>query len=70
MEPLIFNTQSGILKVHSKNNYYYLDFPSRKPHPAKLPIPIQNALNIQPTNVFKARDYVLVYENEQQIKIY
>ncbi len=68
MEPLIFNTQSGILKVHSKNNYYYLDFPSRKPHPAKLPIPIQNALNIQPTNVFKARDYVLVYENEQQIK--
>ena len=51
-----------------KNDFYYLDFPSRKPKAAKLPVEIESSLNIQPQEIYKARDYMLVYENEHQIK--
>ena len=55
-----FNTMSGILKVNCKDNFYYLDFPSRMPSLALLPQKIELALNIQPKEVFKSRDYMLV----------
>lgn len=63
-----FKTLSGKLSVCYKDNFYYLDFPSRKAKLAKLPEEIKSALNIQPLEVYKSRDYMLVYDNEQQIK--
>jgi predicted PhzF superfamily epimerase YddE/YHI9 len=33
-----------------------------------LPQPISKSLNIQPKEVLKSRDYVLVYENETEIR--
>ena len=62
-----FKTFSGELIVSCKNDFYYLNFPSRKGRLASLPKEIELALNIQPKEVFKARDYMLVYENEKQI---
>ena len=38
------------------------------PVPAKLPVIIENSLNIVPKEVYKSRDYVLVYDTEQEIK--
>lgn len=64
----IFNTLSGNLIVTTENGLYTLDFPSRKPIPAQLPETIYNSLNIKPMEVFKSRDYVLIYNNEQEIK--
>ena len=63
-----FNTMSGKLKVDFKDDFYYLDFPSRKPKTALLPKEIKMALNIQPKQVFKSRDYMLVYDSQKEIE--
>ena len=63
-----FKTLSGTLSVHYKEDMYYLNLPSRKPINADLPNEIKLALNIQPNFILKSRDYLLVYNNEQEIK--
>jgi PhzF family phenazine biosynthesis protein len=66
--PLIFATLSGDLPVREEGGLYHLDFPARKPIPADLPEMIQKSLNLQPHTVLKARDYVLVYHTEAEIR--
>ncbi len=63
-----FNTMSGKLKVTFKDNFYYLDFPARKPILASLPEEVEMSLNIQPKEVFKSRDYILLYESQKDIE--
>ena len=63
-----FKTLSGDLSVRFKEDLYYLNLPSRKPLNAELPNEIKLALNIQPNFILKSRDYLLVYNNEQEIK--
>lgn len=65
---IVFDTLSGELIVTVINDVYTLDFPSRKPIPAALPEIIKNSIDIQPKTVLKSRDYVLIYETEQEIK--
>ncbi len=65
---IVFDTLSGELLVTIDNDIYTLDFPSRKPVPSELPEIIRDSLNIQPKTVLKSRDYVLIYETEQEIK--
>jgi len=67
-KPMLFKTISGGISVEFKNELYYLDFPSRKPIKAELPDTIKQSLNLQPVEVLKARDFVLVYENENDIR--
>jgi PhzF family phenazine biosynthesis protein len=64
---MTFETLSGDLTVVAKNDSYYLDLPSRMPIVSKLPKEIRAALNIQPKEVHKSRDYLLVYDSEQDI---
>ena len=45
-----------------------MDFPHRKPKSSELPKNIMDSLSIKPNKVLKERDYVLVYDNEEQIK--
>jgi PhzF family phenazine biosynthesis protein len=63
-----FSSRSGMLKVLMQDHRYVLDFPSRMPLPASLPSLIVEALNIQPLEVLKSRDYVLVYASEAQVR--
>ena len=65
---IVFETASGDLTVTVKDDFYFLDFPSRMPVPAALPELIEKSLNIPPKAVYKSRDYVLVYDTEQDIK--
>ncbi|MFC4635858.1 PhzF family phenazine biosynthesis protein [Dokdonia ponticola] len=65
---VMFDSQSGPLKVTKANEYLELDFPSRPPQKATLPKNISDGLNIQPLEVWKARDYLLVYNAEEDIK--
>lgn len=65
---IIFETLSGDLTVVAENDFYFLDFPSRMPIESDLPEEISKSLNIQPKEVYKSRDYVLVYESEEDIK--
>ena len=67
-DEVTFETKSGILTVKkAENGYLEMDLPSRPPEKAELPEVISKALNIQPLEVFKSRDYVLLYENEEDI---
>lgn len=64
----IFETLSGVINVMVEKNLYSLDLPSRMPIETTLPTNIQQSLNLQPTEVLKARDYVLVYHTEEDIR--
>lgn len=65
---IVFETLSGDLTVLVENNLYYLDLPSRIPVVSELPEIIKRSLNIQPNEVYKSRDYLLVYDTEQEIE--
>ena len=65
---IVFETVSGDLSVCVKDDFYFLDFPSRMPVLAALPKIIEKSLNIVPKEVYKSRDYVLVYDTEEEIK--
>ncbi len=62
-----FDSQSGRLEVKKDGNILEMDLPSRPPQQAELPRIISNALSIQPAEVWKARDYMLVYDSEDDI---
>ena len=64
---MLFETKSGSLIV-SENNGIYTRSPSRLPVVSNLPNVISMALNIQPIEVLKSRDYVLVYEPRRILK--
>ena len=65
---IVFETLSGDLIVSIKNDLYSLDFPSRMPVACELPEIIKKSLNIQPKEILKARDYMLVYDSKQEIE--
>ena len=67
-DKIVFKTLSGELSVSIENEFYSLDFPSRMPTVSELPINIEKSLNILPKEVYKSRDYVLVYDSEDEIK--
>jgi predicted PhzF superfamily epimerase YddE/YHI9 len=45
-----------------------MEFPTREGIPAALPASILNALNIAPKEVYKSRDYLLVYEAQKDVE--
>lgn len=67
-DKIIFETLSGDLTVLVENDVYFLDFPSRMPISSQLPEIIKESLNIQPKEVYKSRDYLLVYDTEKDIQ--
>ena len=67
-DSIVFETLSGDVEVSIKNKVYTLDFPSRMPVSSVLPEIIKKSLNIQPKEVLKSRDYLLVYDTEEDIK--
>jgi PhzF family phenazine biosynthesis protein len=67
-DKIIFETLSGDLTVSMKNNSYYLNFPARMPVVSELPEIIKKSLNIQPREVLKSRDFMLVYDTQQEVE--
>tara|TARA_B100001063_G_scaffold114884_1_gene107331 strand:- start:571 stop:1356 length:786 start_codon:yes stop_codon:yes gene_type:complete len=66
-ETILFDTITGQLSVKISNDVYQLDFPKRKPVESELPIDIHNSLSVKPEKIFKSRDYILVYNNIDDI---
>lgn len=62
-----FKTKSGLISVKKDNDFLILDLPSRPGIVSELPDLIKDSLHIQPIEVYKARDYLLVYPNEDDI---
>ena len=67
-EVLSFQSNSGELLVRRQEDWYQLDFPSRPPQAAELPEVILQGIGVRPKEVLKARDYVLLYDTQQQIE--
>jgi PhzF family phenazine biosynthesis protein len=59
--------KSGQLAVEKQGERLILDFPSRPVAPTTAPDGLTEALGKAPKAVFKARDYFLVFETEQEI---
>lgn len=67
-DSFLFKTKSGEIPVHVNGDLFDLELPSRKGIPSSLPDPINNSLNIKPKQIFKSRDYLLIYENQHEIE--
>lgn len=62
-----YSHKSGELTVEKQGERLALDFPSRPVAKTDVPAGLTEALGKAPKEVFKSRDYFLVYENEQEI---
>ncbi len=58
---------SGELSVKQRDRLFVLDFPSIPARPCKTPKSIMNVFGMEPVETLKADDYLVVYENENQI---
>ena len=63
-----FQSKSGLLKISIQEDLITLDFPSRMPTQGQLPDIVLKAMGKEPIEVLKARDYILVYEDEEIIR--
>ncbi|HVF30610.1 MAG TPA: PhzF family phenazine biosynthesis protein [Pyrinomonadaceae bacterium] len=64
---LSFQTRSGELTVDKVDGRYELDFPSRPGVAAEAPAGLIEAIGAEPKEIYKSRDYMLVYESEADI---
>lgn len=67
-DEVIFQSKSGELKVLKDKDAYIMELPSRMPVKSELPDSIFKALNRKPMEVYKSRDYVLIYETQEEIE--
>lgn len=67
-DQIIFHSNSGNLTVTKTDSRITLNFPSRMPVTTELPEAVQKGLGKQPLEVWKARDYIAVYESEDMIR--
>ncbi len=69
-EPTIYfeTIKAGRLTVTKYGDKYILDFPSRPPQPAAIPDGLLAALGMkEPLEFLRSRDYMLIYESEDDI---
>lgn len=67
-EILKFQTRSGELTVEKDGDKFVLDFPSRPGVEANVPLGLIEAIGAVPKEIYKSRDYMLVYESEADIR--
>jgi PhzF family phenazine biosynthesis protein len=64
-----FDTKSGVLTVTREGDLYSLDFPSRPPEACDNVYPgLVPALGGKPVTVLSARDYLVVYGSEDELR--
>lgn len=63
-----FDSKSGTLKVTRQDDLLAMDFPSRKAELCPTPKELVSGLGIEPKEVFRSRDYLAVFDSEDQIK--
>tara|TARA_B100001540_G_scaffold294822_1_gene295068 strand:- start:597 stop:1379 length:783 start_codon:yes stop_codon:yes gene_type:complete len=69
LNEIIFNTKiKDILKVTYKKNLYLMDFPSRNPEIENNFDKVADALGKRPKELYRHRDAVAVFDNEEEIK--
>lgn len=66
-EHIVFHTRSGQLIVTREEDLYAMDFPATPPKAVETPPKLVDALGKEPERVLKSRDYMAVYEHEDEI---
>lgn len=66
-QEMLFHTKSGELSVRCTDDLYTLNFPSRPAAPVPVPEALVCGLGKAPVEILKSRDYLAVYEKEQDI---
>ncbi len=67
-EIVTFHTQSGVLTVLKDGNFLVMDFPARPGEPIEAPEALIEGLGSAPEEVYLARDYLAIFESEQDIR--
>lgn len=67
-EILRFQSKSGLLTVTRDGERLVLDFPVRPAVAAEAPKGLFEAIGLEPKDVLRSRDYMLVYETEDEIR--
>lgn len=63
-----FETRSGALAVRRSGDLLVMDFPARPAEPAPAPPALLQGLGRPPREVLKARDFLCVYDHEDEVK--
>lgn len=63
-----FRTRSGELRVRRRGDLLTLDFPARTPERCKPNAAVAQALGRAPAELWAARDYMAVYETEEEVR--
>lgn len=62
-----FQSRSGLLHVIKEDPFLTLDFPSQVAVPCNIPEGMASALGVNPRVCFRAMDYMLVLDHEEEI---
>ena len=65
---IYFDTRAGRLRVVREGALLQMDLPARPPVAATLPEVIRLSLSHAPTEIWKARDYLLVYPSAEEVR--
>jgi len=68
-EEIHFETLSGSIIVRKEGDTYLMNLPLREAQKSALPEEIYDSLSIKPKEVYKARDYMLIYANQEEIEM-
>jgi PhzF family phenazine biosynthesis protein len=68
LNEVVFNTKSGVLNVFRKDSLLTMVFPSREGKKCEAPTELIKGLGKEPREVYKSRDYMAVFEKEEDIK--
>src|SRR6202023_1112399 len=68
MKRVEFSTKSGVLKVVENGDRLVMQFPKRPPETKTAPARLLEAVGGRPSEVLFARDYLLVYGSEAEVK--
>jgi PhzF family phenazine biosynthesis protein len=66
--PFVFRTLSGELRVTREDQRYVLDFPANPPARAEAPGGLVEALGAAPREVWKARDWIAVFDEPDTVR--
>jgi PhzF family phenazine biosynthesis protein len=66
-EVITMQSKSGELRVTRSGDLLTLDFPSTKSEPMEIPGQLAEALNATPSAVYRSRDLLALFENEEDI---
>ena len=67
-ESISFKTRSGVISVARVDDMMVLDFPARPPQRCEAPEGVEFAMGTMPQEIWRARDYMVVFETEADVK--